>query len=607
MIRSNTLVSTLFVILMAVLSCGLVVQTIGRDAPFSHSEPQTISRAAVAVQGGVASTQNLPESVNDLPAHSQATVAFSANVKPGDVLFLHTVYTGYRVYADGTLIGEFGAEGSYPPFLSDPPSNAVYLDLPGISGSTDFRIEFTTPASRDSLYLYPVLLGSQSSILETLANQYGPSFLLSVAFLLLGCGLLVFSIPFFSYETRGKRFRYPGLIALFSGIWQFSENPLTVYLLQNPSLLYLCAFAGMFLLTLPLVKLTILVVGHSSSILLRFLQGLLEASVLIAFALQLAGVVQFSQSSRYFTVLLPITIWTLTFYCFYQGIAENDKYTIRYGFAVSMLALGSALEALNYYFRVVGLISEIFQIFMLAFVVIASVLAMSFAKRVYAESLQKLEFERDVQLLERSIDAQREHNEMMLQHEREVRRLRHDMRHHYTAIRDMVKAKQYDELSQYVSTLDTTAIEAPSEAYCENPIANSMCAHYKALADERGYDFDTKLDIPANMPHLSDGDLCVIIGNLLENALEACDKVKTGTPKIIFRSHRQGPLLFMTLDNSLGEQPGRKSGGGFATSKKESGHGIGLRSILAVAEKYNGEAAFEVSDGMFRSNLYLEI
>lgn len=317
--------------------------------------------------------------------------------------------------------------------------------------------------------------------------------------------------------------------------------------------------------------------------------------------------VQLSQSSRVFAVALPAVLITLAVYSLRTYRQTRNVHQRNYTNALFLLAIGAVLELANYYLRIIAMVSMVFQLFMLAFVVATTIEAVRFFRIVYRESLQKLELDRDVQMLEQSIDAQKQRNEMLLSHEQEVRRLRHDLRHHYVYLSALVKERRYDELEDYVKDLDSsaTALERPPRAYCENVIANALVSHYADLAAERGYEFSAKLDIPAQMPHLTDGDLCVALGNLLENAMEACARIQGSDRRFIdFKTRTQGPLLFITLDNSLGPAP-KRSGSAYATSKKGGSHGIGLQSIQAIAQKYGGEAIFSADGGVFHSSLYL--
>lgn len=495
----------------------------------------------------------------------------------------------------------------------DPPTEVHTIALDNLEGRTNFRIEFVTPASRSSIYLYQPAIGSESAILFHLSSLYGIPMIISIALLFIGFGLSLLSLAFHSFAQRGRRLLYPGLLSLASGTWQFAENALTVYLTQMPAVMYILAFAGMMLLTLPLIRLTIVATGRDDSILLRFLLHGLQIMVTTAFALQLAGIVQFSQSSRLFSIALPAIIITLTAFTFRAYHETHDRVVLRYAVSVLFLSVGSILELLNYFVRVLPLVSGTFQVFMLAFIVASALSAVRFTQRVYFESLQKLELDRDVQMLEQSIDAQKQRNKMLLQHEQELRRMRHDLRHHFVFLNSLVKEGRYDDLAEYLTGFETSvvALERPPRTFCDNTITNALVSHYADIADDKGYRFKALLNVPADMPHLTDGDLCVALGNLLENASESCARIKKtdpdAVPEIDLKARKQGPLLFITLDNSIGSAPKKTEGGRYATSKREGSHGIGLHSIQVIAQKYDGEASFTVSDGMFHSSLYLEM
>lgn len=530
-------------------------------------------------------------------------------MRRGDALCLHSVYTSYKVYAGDRLLATEGDDKA--PFMLDPPTEVHSISLDGLMGKTNFRIVAETPAVRSSIYLYQPIIGSEFSILFHLSSLYGISMVLSIAFLFLGAGLSLLSLAFRSFDLRGRRVLYPGLLALAGGTWQFAENALTVYLTQSPSVMYVLAFTGMMVVPLPLIRLTMISADGANSRFLNIMLHGLQAAILLALVLQFLGVVQLCQSSAFFSVALPAVIIALTVYTYRALFRTRDRSMARYAVAITLLAIGSFLELINYQIHIFPMVSWIFQIFLLGFIAITAVAAAAFAKRVYRESLEKLKLESDVQMLEQSIDSQKQRNEMLLQHEQELRRLRHDLRHHYVYVNELAQEGRYDELSAYVAEMGETSaslIKTP-RTFCENVIANSLVSHYADIADERGYRFTALLDLPAEMPNLSDSDLCVVIGNLLENAVESCARLKesdpSSTPEIDLKARTQGPRLFITLDNSLSSAP-KRTARGFATSKKDSSsHGIGLQSIQAIAQKHDGEASFTADAGMFHSSLYL--
>lgn len=119
---------------------------------------------------------------------------------------------------------------------------------------------------------------------------------------------------------------------------------------------------------------------------------------------------------------------------------------------------------------------------------------------------------------------------------------------------------------------------------------------------------DILTQIPAHNPHISDNNLSVIVGNMIENAIEACNKQESGEKKIILRAKVQGNMLIFTMDNTFNGEV-RKRDGHFVSSKVADGSriGIGLSSVESIAHKYHGEAEFHGEGHIFKSSVYLEM
>ena len=117
-------------------------------------------------------------------------------------------------------------------------------------------------------------------------------------------------------------------------------------------------------------------------------------------------------------------------------------------------------------------------------------------------------------------------------------------------------------------------------------------------------DISIQLSIPADTGQILASDLCVVVGNLLENAITACAHVPPGQARIQMRSRQRFDILALTLDNSYAAvEPAE---GGLFRSTKPGG-GTGLTSIRSIAEKYQGGAEFTVKDGLFCSSLYMRL
>ena len=137
---------------------------------------------------------------------------------------------------------------------------------------------------------------------------------------------------------------------------------------------------------------------------------------------------------------------------------------------------------------------------------------------------------------------------------------------------------------------------------CGNPLVNATAMHYQAMARQAGAAVDIRLDIPEDTGRVPAGELCVIIGDMLENAAAACQG--TEKPFIKMRSRCADGILTVTLDNSFSSI--RQNADGSFQSTREGG-GLGLRIIAALAEKHGGGSRFEAKDGVFYSSVYLRL
>ena len=111
--------------------------------------------------------------------------------------------------------------------------------------------------------------------------------------------------------------------------------------------------------------------------------------------------------------------------------------------------------------------------------------------------------------------------EIMRQSQEETRRQRHELRHHMLALEQMLSQDQRDRAVEYVRSLRESTAALPSSFYCDNLVINAIAGYYLNTAKAEGIQVDTDIKTGAVLP-LKDEDLCVLLTNILENALEAC-------------------------------------------------------------------------------------
>ena len=157
---------------------------------------------------------------------------------------------------------------------------------------------------------------------------------------------------------------------------------------------------------------------------------------------------------------------------------------------------------------------------------------------------------------------------------------------------------------EYISIL-LQAIPAAPQVYCENRAVYAIVSHYAALFRERGVDADIRFDVPVQTEQAADAELCVIFGNLLENALEVCGRMTEGRRFVRLSSTVHLDMLTVTMDNSFDGHVEHEDGR-YRSSKRDD-FDVGLSSIQAVAHKHSGGARFDPDGLAFRSSVYVKV
>ena len=200
------------------------------------------------------------------------------------------------------------------------------------------------------------------------------------------------------------------------------------------------------------------------------------------------------------------------------------------------------------------------------------------------------------------LDFQREQFGQIMVNVESVKYMRHDMKHHFAVLSEYAQSGNIAGIKGYMEGLDYGLIASRGKIYCENYAVNAILTHYLSLVENDGFDIKIKLTVPADAGRVRDSDLCVVVGNLLDNAVEACRQAG-GERFIRFYSYVEGNALTFTMENSF--DGAAREEDGFFYSRKREGMGFGISSVKAVAARNGGAARFEAKGTMFLSSVYL--
>ncbi len=186
----------------------------------------------------------------------------------------------------------------------------------------------------------------------------------------------------------------------------------------------------------------------------------------------------------------------------------------------------------------------------------------------------------------------------------EARRAKHDTRQHLHIISAYLQDKKYDELEEYIGRYRKKLPEENTLKFCENYAINALLQYFAGYTKIIGTGFQAAVQLDSD-PGIPEEDLTVVMGNLLENAVEAC-VAEPGKPVLSVRGRQEDGILFLKVVNTCTMPPKTDRAGRFLSGKR-SGYGIGLSSVEHTVEQYNGRMKAHWENGEFMVSVLLTV
>ena len=185
-----------------------------------------------------------------------------------------------------------------------------------------------------------------------------------------------------------------------------------------------------------------------------------------------------------------------------------------------------------------------------------------------------------------------------------MRGWRHDYHNHLQVIKAQLALGETERLWRYLDELERDLDRVDSWIKSGNLMADAILNSKLSLAQQKKIAVNCKARLPENLP-VEDVDLCVILGNLLDNALEACEQIPQNARFLRVYLAINGRQFYLSIQNSAKEELNFNERN-YITQKRGS-HGFGMKRVSAVVEKYEGFLNLANEPGIFAAEVTLPL
>ena len=233
----------------------------------------------------------------------------------------------------------------------------------------------------------------------------------------------------------------------------------------------------------------------------------------------------------------------------------------------------------------------------IVFIQIGTVILLVLSRNVFRENER---------LVRRYLDSQVKHYSYLENKERETKKFRHDLRKHMRMLMTLCNEGKYDEVYQYLETMNGKIDAWKNEIYVGNGVADAILNQYYDLAKQKGIFLNVKGHFPVDCKVCA-FDLCTILSNLLSNAVRA--EEEWGGKEVLVQIGYTDTEILIRIENDYTDILKTKQGR-LQTSKPDAeNHGFGLENVEEYVNKNQGYMDIKTENGKFRIiiSLYNEI
>lgn len=184
----------------------------------------------------------------------------------------------------------------------------------------------------------------------------------------------------------------------------------------------------------------------------------------------------------------------------------------------------------------------------------------------------------------------------------ENRHLNHDIKNHILALNGLCKNGNMEAIRNYLRDMSQDFLAISEQNWTGNEMLDIILTQKKTEAEREDISFEINSVLMFKLP-LSDKELVSVFGNLLDNAIEACQSMKKGKRFIKIQIEQKYHLINICIENSIERVPVIKNGEIESTKTDGKAHGYGLKNVKRVVDKYEGAILLQADEEKFKASI----
>lgn len=305
-----------------------------------------------------------------------------------------------------------------------------------------------------------------------------------------------------------------------------------------------------------------------------------------------------------YDVIIRALFYTLTIYLFHRFLAKPYRFL-----ALHMKRGWIMIAAIPFLFYLLVMAMGLYPVlwsdhiylFFIVYVILCCVYYIIY--QTFRNTYDLLHQRETDRLLSCQLAMQKEQMSILEKNNEKIRLLRHDMRHFIENIGICLEDGRNQDALAFLNNYKDLFHQADLKRYCENPVINSLISRYVEKAEQEGISVETRLDI-RQKPPVDSMELAIVLSNALENSLIALKKAgPENKRRLIIRSVTDASFG-LEIANTCYEKVDFNSDG--YPVANEDGHGYGIQSIIAFAEKHRAIVDYELKNNMFRMIMLIQ-